>query len=78
MAPFGMASVTGSDDHFELIIRRIGADPVIITGTGRDYCDLGDGIVNTLVGDLEIRSGSKLIARHPELQGSNTGRRFNQ
>ena len=63
MAPLGFASVKGSPENFELEIQRIGAESVTLHGTGRDYGDFGDGILNTLVGDLEIRVGKKLIAR---------------
>jgi hypothetical protein len=63
MAPFGLASAKGSTENFELKIQRIGAEPVTLNGAGRDYGDFGEGIVNTLVGDLEIRVGKKLIAR---------------
>jgi hypothetical protein len=63
MAPFGMASAKGTCENFELEIKRIGKEPIILTATGREYENLGDGIVNTLIGDLEIRIGRKLIAR---------------
>jgi len=63
MAPFGMATVQGTPENFKLEIKRIGKEPVTLTGTGREYRELGDGIVNTLTGDLEIRIGKKLIAR---------------
>jgi hypothetical protein len=63
MAPFNFASVKGSPENFEVEIRRIGAKTVTLTCVGRDYGDFGDGIINTLVGDLEIRLDNKLIAR---------------
>ena len=63
MAPFGLSSVKGSTRNFEIKIKRFGAETVTLIGSGREYGDLGDGIVNTLVGDLDIRIGKKLIAR---------------
>lgn len=63
MAPLGLASVKGSQENFEIEIRRIGAEAVTLTAAGRSYGELGDGIVNTLVGDLEIRVGKRVIAR---------------
>jgi hypothetical protein len=63
MAPFNRAQVKGSPESFEIQIRRPGAETITLIGSGRDYGDLGDGIINTLVGDLEIREGTKLIGR---------------
>jgi hypothetical protein len=63
MAPFNRAQVKGSPESFEIQIRRPGAQTITLIGSGRDYGDLGDGIINTLVGDLEIREGRKLIGR---------------
>jgi hypothetical protein len=63
MAPLGMATVKGTCEYFELGIKRIGKESITLIGTGREYGDLGEGIVNTLIGDLEIRIGKKLIAR---------------
>jgi hypothetical protein len=59
----GMTSVKGNHENFELKIRRFGKESITLIGKGREYGDLGEGIVNTLVGDLEIRVGEKLIAR---------------
>jgi hypothetical protein len=63
MAPFNLARARGSPESFEIKIRRPGARTVTLIGTGRDYGNLGDGIINTLVGDLEVRQGRKLIGR---------------
>ena len=63
MAPLGMATVKGTPENFELGIKRIGKESITLIGTGREYGDLGDGIVNTLIGDMEIRIGEKLIAK---------------
>src|SRR5262245_44095453 len=63
MAPFNLARVKGSPERFEIKIRRPGARTVTLIGSGRDYGNLGDGIINTLIGDLEVRQGRKLIGR---------------
>jgi hypothetical protein len=63
IAPPALARVTGSPEKFEIQFRRFGVETITLNAQGRDYGDLGDGIVNTLVGDLEIRKGGRLIAR---------------
>lgn len=63
IAPPALARVRGSPEKFEIEIRRSGAETFTLNAQGRDYGDLGDGIVNTLVGDLEIRRGGRLLAR---------------
>jgi len=63
MAPFYRARVKGSPESFEIQVRRPGAQTITLTGTGRDYGNLGDGIINTLVGDLEVREGGRVIGR---------------
>lgn len=63
MAPLGLARVTGSPDSFVIRVRRMGAPTVSLACTGRDYGDLGEGIMNTLVGDVEVREGGALLAR---------------
>lgn len=63
IAPFRLAKVKGSPERFEIEIRRLGRDSIFLTATGRDYTDLGDNIMNTLVGDLEVREGNRLLAK---------------
>lgn len=63
MAPLSLASAKGFPENFELKIKRIGKESITLTGKGCEYGDFGDGIINTLVGNLEIRVGKKLIAR---------------
>jgi hypothetical protein len=62
-SPPAIARVTGSPEKFELQIRRFWAETITLKAVGRDYGDLGDGIINTLVGDLEIFKGDRLLAR---------------
>lgn len=63
MAPANLARVKGTPENFEIEIRRVGGEKITLTGRGRDYGDLGEGIINTLVGDLEICEGTRRIAR---------------
>src|SRR5574341_1658647 len=63
IAPPARARVIGLPEKFEIQFGRLGAETVTLNAQGRDYGNLGDGIVNTLVGDLEIRKGGRLIAR---------------
>ena len=63
ITPPGRAQVNSSPESLEIEFRRPAAKAVRLVGRGRDYGDLGDGIVNTLVGDLEVFEGGQLIAR---------------
>lgn len=63
LSPPAIARVTGSPEQFEIQIRRFWAETITLKAVGRAYGDLGDGIINTLVGDLEILKGGRLIAR---------------
>lgn len=63
MAPLGLAHVRGVPEKFQIEIHRLGRKNVILTATGREYGDFGDGIINTLVGDLEIYRGNQFVAR---------------
>ena len=62
IAPFGLANVFGAPNAFEIQFNHPGRLPITLLARGHDYGDFGDGIVNTLVGDLEIRDGGELIA----------------
>lgn len=63
LVPLAPARVEGSPEKFQIEINRIGKEKITLTGTGREYGDFGDRIINTLTGDLEIREGNRLIAR---------------
>lgn len=63
IAPPALAQVTGTPEKFEIQFRPFASKTITLRAQGRDYGDLGDGIVNTLVGDLDIWDGSQLIAR---------------
>jgi hypothetical protein len=62
-SPPAIARVTGTPEKFEIHIRRFWAETITLKAVGRDYGDLGDGIINTLVGDLDILKGQRLVAR---------------
>lgn len=63
LVPLQPARVEGSPEKFQIEINRVGKEKITLTGTGREYGDFGDRIINTLTGDLEIREGNRLIAR---------------
>jgi hypothetical protein len=63
LAPFNPTRVEGSPEKFQIEFNRIGGEKIILIGTGREYGDFGDRIINTLTGDLEIREGNRLVAR---------------
>ena len=63
ISPPVRAQVNGSPERFEVHIRPLGTEPITLKAYGRDYRELGDSIINTLVGDLEIWKGNQLIAR---------------
>lgn len=61
--PGNWARVTGSHDKFQIELDRIDREKITLIGTGREYGDFGERIINTLTGDLEIRKGDQLFAR---------------
>jgi hypothetical protein len=62
LAPFNPVRVAGSPEKFQIQFNRIGREKITLIGTGREYGDFGDRIMNTLTGDLEIREGKRVIA----------------
>jgi hypothetical protein len=62
IAPPALVRSQGMPESFEIEFRQVGSAPIRLKGQGRDYGDLGDNIVNTLVGDLEIWQGDQLLA----------------
>lgn len=63
IAPANLARIQGTLDEFQIEINRIGKEKIILICKGRDYGDFGDNIVNTLTGDMEVREGTRVIAR---------------
>jgi hypothetical protein len=62
MAPPNIVNVQGSPDKFTIEFRLIGRKKITLIGTGREYGDFGEQIINTLTGDLEILEDNQLIA----------------
>jgi hypothetical protein len=61
IAPPALARAKGTPQSFEIQFRTLNG-VVRLVAQGREYGDLGDQIINTLVGDVEIWDGDKLIA----------------
>jgi hypothetical protein len=62
MAPINPIRVEGSPEKFKIEVNRKGREKLTLIGTGREYGDFGERIMNTLTGDLEIWEGDRLIA----------------
>ncbi|HSB88944.1 MAG TPA: tocopherol cyclase family protein [Anaerolineales bacterium] len=63
ISPPARITVAGSPDAFEARAASTGGAQITLKATGRDYGSLGDGIINTLVGDLELWDGDSLVAQ---------------
>jgi hypothetical protein len=63
ISPPAQARVSGTPEQFEIHVRPLAGKPFTLKARGREYGDLGDGIANTLVGDLEVWEGDELLAR---------------
>lgn len=63
ISPPAIARAKGTPEKFEIQFRPFAAKTITLRAQGREYGDLGDGIVNTLVGDLDIWEGDQLMAR---------------
>lgn len=63
MSPPAIARAKGTPEKFEIQFQPIAAETITLRAQGREYGDLGDGISNTLVGDLDIWQGDKRIGR---------------
>jgi hypothetical protein len=63
ISPPARAQVKGTAEKFEIQFQPGRGKPITLRAQGRDYGDLGDRIINTLVGDLEIWEDRKLIGR---------------
>ena len=62
LAPPSSAKVEGSPDKFTIEFSNIGRKKITLVGTGREYGDFGERIINTLTGDLDIFEDNHLIA----------------
>ena len=63
IAPPHSTIVEGSPEKFTIEFSRRGRKKYTLIGTGREYGDFGERIINTLTGDLEIYEGDHLIAQ---------------
>ncbi|GAA1998363.1 hypothetical protein [Microbacterium pumilum] len=63
VTPPGSVRVEGTPEEFRVDIRRRHREVLTLLCAGREYGDFGDGIVNTLVGDMEVREGDRVLAR---------------
>ena len=62
MAPPNFTNVQGSPDKFIIEFNLIGRKKIALVGTGHEYGDFGERIINTLTGDLEIFEDNQQIA----------------
>ena len=63
MSPPALARAAGTPENFEIELRPLAGPTITLRAHGSDYGDLGEGIANTLVGDLEVWEGQRLIGR---------------
>jgi hypothetical protein len=63
ISPPARITVAGSQDAFQLDVRSLLGRKFSLEVTARQYGALGEGIVNTLVGDLQLTEGGKTVAR---------------
>src|SRR5436190_1427461 len=52
ISPPSLARVTGTPEQFEIQVQPLMGKKLTLKARGREYGDLGEGILNTLVGDL--------------------------
>jgi hypothetical protein len=62
LAPPNSAKVEGSPDKFTIEFSNLRRKKITLVGTGREYDDFGERIINTLTGDLDIFEDNQLIA----------------
>jgi hypothetical protein len=62
ISPPARITVSGSQNTFQVVARSLLGRKFILDAIGREYADLGDGIVNTLNGDLQLKEGDKIVA----------------
>jgi hypothetical protein len=62
IAPPNAANVTGTPNQFSIEFKGLGRKKVSLVGTGRDYGNFGERIINTLTGDLLIFIDNQRIA----------------
>jgi hypothetical protein len=63
ISPPARIAVTGTQDAFQVVVRSFLGRKIVLEAKGREYASLGDGIVNTLIGDLQLIEAGQTIAR---------------
>lgn len=61
LSPPGRLTVTGTPESFTVSARPLRGPKLTIKATGRDFGSFGEGILNTLTGDLALWEGSALV-----------------
>jgi hypothetical protein len=61
ISPPARLTVSGTPEAFEIVASSRRGPLLALKATGHDYASFGEGIVNTLVGDLEVSEGGKLL-----------------
>ena len=62
MSPPAIVSAKGTPREFEIQFRSLAGKAITLKAQGRQFGGFGDGIFNTLVGDLDIWEGDQLMA----------------
>ena len=62
-SPPGKLRATGSPESFSIRAASFAGPEIVLKARGRDYDSLGDGILNTLVGDLELWKAGVMVAQ---------------
>ena len=63
ISPPASLAVTGTPDAFEVRAVSLRGRQIGLKAKARDYASLGDSIINTLTGDLELWEGGRLVAQ---------------
>jgi hypothetical protein len=63
MSPPARTKVSGTPEQFEIRFQPLRGAPITLRGSGQHYNPLGDNIINTLIGNLEIYRGDTLIGQ---------------
>jgi hypothetical protein len=63
LSPPARFEVAGSPEAFVLTASPLRGPVITLNATGRAYASLGDGILNTLVGDVELRIGESTVGQ---------------
>ena len=63
IAPPARISVTGTPESFEIKANLFHRPEINLKAFGRDYDSFGEGIINTLTGDLDVWENGLLLGR---------------